>query len=172
MAIRVLDRVVNGLSINAGPCLTGERSLGGTNEAVAEGLAAWVKRCPHLSGYFRILFDRYGLDAGPICEQAVEMHREKHSPDGGVEDDLIRPEVEYVCRHEMACCVEDLLDRRAGFLDWNPEKRLERLRYGAAIIRAELGLSGEEFEAQFVSYRAHLARFHTLQGSYRSTLAR
>ena len=54
------------------------------------------------------------------------------------------------------------MDRRAGFLYWNTEKRLERLRYGAHVIRAELDLTEEEFEAQLVAYREHLNRFHSL----------
>jgi glycerol-3-phosphate dehydrogenase len=62
----------------------------------------------------------------------------------------------------MVCTVEDLLERRAGFLYWSPEKRLERLRYGATVIRAELGLSTEEFEHQFAAYKEHLARLHSL----------
>jgi hypothetical protein len=62
----------------------------------------------------------------------------------------------------MVCTVEDLLERRAGFLYWSPEKRLERLRYGAPVIRAELGLTKEEFEHQFAAYGEHLARFHSL----------
>jgi glycerol-3-phosphate dehydrogenase len=74
----------------------------------------------------------------------------------------IRAEVQYVCRHEMVCTLEDLIDRRAGFLFWNAEKRLERLRHGAQVIRAELDLSEAEFEAQWLAYRAHLARFHSL----------
>jgi hypothetical protein len=62
----------------------------------------------------------------------------------------------------MVCTVEDLLERRAGFLYWNPEKRLERLRYGAPVIRAELALPEEEFEHQFDAYEEYLARFHSL----------
>lgn len=42
-----------------------------------------------------------------------------------------------------------------------PAWRLERLRYGAHVIREELGLSEDEFETQFEAYRRHLARFHT-----------
>ena len=42
------------------------------------------------------------------------------------------------------------------------EKSLKRLRYGANVIRTELDLTEPEFESQFVSYRAHLQRFHSL----------
>jgi hypothetical protein len=55
-----------------------------------------------------------------------------------------------------------LIDRRAGFLYWNAEKRLERLRHGAQVIRAELDLSEPEFESQWLAYREHLKRFHSL----------
>ena len=62
----------------------------------------------------------------------------------------------------MVCTLEDLIDRRAGFLYWNAEKRLERLRHGAHIIRTELDMSESEFESQWLAYREHLRRFHSL----------
>jgi glycerol-3-phosphate dehydrogenase len=53
MAIRVLDRVIDkiGGEKNWPGCRTHELSIGGTNEAVAEGLAYWVKRYPRLAWY-------------------------------------------------------------------------------------------------------------------------
>jgi glycerol-3-phosphate dehydrogenase len=100
------------------------------------------------------LYRRYGLDANEICAQITQESDPTAEP--------IRAEVQYVCRHEMVCTLEDLIDRRAGFLYWNAEKRLERLRYGAHIIRAELDLSEAEFESQLLAYREHLQRFHSL----------
>src|SRR5215207_11664334 len=73
----------------------------------------------------------------------------------------IRAEVRYVCRNEMVCTLEDLLERRAGFLYWSAEQRLERARYGARVIRPELDLTEKEFEDQFARYREHLTRFHS-----------
>ena len=84
--------------------------------------------------------------AGDLFRGAASIQR-KQNPDPRAEP--IRAEVQYVCRHEMVCTLEDLFDRRAGFLYWNPEKRLERLRHGAHVIREELGLSEAEFEEQF-----------------------
>jgi glycerol-3-phosphate dehydrogenase len=104
-----------------------------------------------------VLYQRYGLDANEICAEVVCIH-EGTDPTA----EPIRAEVEYVCRHEMVCTLEDLIDRRAGFLYWNAEKRLERLRYGASVIRTELDLTESEFESQFLSYRTHLERFHSL----------
>jgi glycerol-3-phosphate dehydrogenase len=40
----------------------------------------------------------------------------------------------HVCCNEMVCTLEDLLERRAGFLYWNSEKRLERVRNGARVF--------------------------------------
>ena len=74
----------------------------------------------------------------------------------------MRAEVQYVCRNEMACTLEDLVERRAGFLHWNNEMRLESLRHGAQLIRDELDMSQEEFEEQFRHYQDHLRRCHTL----------
>ena len=159
MAIRVLDCVIEKLG---GPttwskCRTHKLSIGGTNEAVAESLAYWVRRCPRLTSYFRVLYQRYGLDANEICAEVVRIH-EGSDPTA----EPIRAEVQYVCRHEMVCTLEDLIDRRAGFLYWNAEKRLERLHYGANVIRTELDLTESEFESQFLSYRTHIERFHSL----------
>ena len=155
-AERVLDRVIKriGRDPSWSNCNTHRVSIGGTNEAVAESLAYWVRRCPRLTSYFRVLYQRYGLDADGICAQITQESDPAAEP--------IRAEVQYVCRHEMVCTLEDLIDRRAGFLYWNAEKRLERLRYGAHIIRTELDLSEDEFESQLLAYRDHLKRFHSL----------
>ena len=156
-AARVLDRVMKltGRDRAWSDCKTDKVSIGGTNEAVAESLAYWVRRCPKLTSYVRVLYRRYGLDADEICAEVTRIHA-----DGSAEP--IRAEVQYVCRHEMVCTLEDLIDRRAGFLYWNAEKRLERLRYGAEVIRTELDLSEAEFESQWLGYRDHLERFHSL----------
>jgi glycerol-3-phosphate dehydrogenase len=166
MAIRVLDRVIEqiGGATTWSRCCTHRLSIGGTNEAVAEGLAYWVKRYPRLSWYFQILYQRYGLDASTICGEAMAIHKGLH-PDPRAEP--IRAEVQYVCRNEMVCTLEDLIERRAGFLYWNSEQRLERARYGARVIRAELDLTENEYEDQFARYREHLTRFHSLPGSLR-----
>lgn len=158
-AVRVLDRVIKMIGHNPAwsNCKTDQVSIGGTNEAVAESLAYWVRRCPKLTSYFRVLYQRYGLDADDICAEVTRIH-EGSDPTA----EPIRAEVQYVCRHEMVCTLEDLIDRRAGFLYWNVEKRLERLRYGAHIIRTELDLSEAEFESQWLAYREHLQRFHSL----------
>jgi glycerol-3-phosphate dehydrogenase len=158
-AVRVLDRVIKliGRDPAWSECKTHRVSIGGTNEAVAESLAYWVRRCPKLTSYFRVLYQRYGLDADEICAQVIRIH---YGSDPTAEP--IRAEVQYVCRHEMVCTLEDLIDRRAGFLYWNAEKRLERLRHGANVIRTELDLSESAFESQFVAYREHLQRFHSL----------
>jgi len=164
MAIRVLDRVIEeiGGSTTWSRCRTHRLSIGGTNEAVAEGLAYWGKRYPRLAWYFQILYQRYGLDAHTICAEAMAIHKGL-DPDPRAEP--IRAEVRYVCRNEIVCTLEDLLERRAGFLYWSSEQRLERARYGARVIRAELDLTEKEFEHQFARYKEHLTRFHSLPGS-------
>jgi glycerol-3-phosphate dehydrogenase len=112
-----------------------------------------------MKDYFRTLYFRYGVDADEICAEVHRIHCGEH-PDPRAEP--IRAEVEYVCRHEMTCTLEDLVERRAGYLYWNPEKRLERLRYGQQVIQEELDLSAETFEGQFTAYAQYLQQFHTL----------
>jgi glycerol-3-phosphate dehydrogenase len=161
MALRVLKKVIAliGERRRWKKSVTHLRSLGGTNEAVAEGLAYWVKQENSLASYFRTLYQRYGSDAHGICAEALRIHRGQHSDPHA---EPIRAEVEYVCRQEMVCTLEDLIERRAGFLSWSMERRLERLRHGAHLITAELGLTQEEFEAQYLAYEAYLQRFHAL----------
>jgi glycerol-3-phosphate dehydrogenase len=160
-AMRVLDRVIKMIGRDSAwsACKTHKLSIGGTNEAIAESLSHWVRRCPKLTSYFRVLYERYGLDAHEICGEIIRIQENRDSDPTA---EPIRAEVQYVCRHEMVCKLEDLMDRRAGFLYWNAEKRIERLRYGAQVIRSELDLSEDEFEAQLVAYRKHLERFHSL----------
>ena len=161
IAIRVLDRIVKTISPSGVwlPCETNKLSIGGTDEEVAEGLGHWIRRYPQLARYFRILYQRYGLDAHNICAEAIKIFLGEHSDPRA---EPIRAEVQYVCRNEMACTLEDLVERRAGFLYWNNETRLERLRYGAHMIRDELDMSEEEFEEQYRHYQEHLKRFHIL----------
>ena len=160
-AVRVLARVIKliGRDPAWSNCKTDKVSIGGTNEAVAESLAYWVRRCPRLTSYFRVLYRRYGLDAHEICAEVTRIHDD---PGSDPTAEPIRAEVQYVCRHEMVCTLEDLIDRRAGFLYWSAEKRLERLRYGAQVIRTELDLTEAEYESQWLAYREHLKRFHSL----------
>jgi glycerol-3-phosphate dehydrogenase len=77
MALRVLKKVIAriGRRRHWKKSVTHLRSLGGTNEAVAEGLAYWVKQENSLASYFRTLYQRYGLDAHGICAEALRIHR-------------------------------------------------------------------------------------------------
>ncbi len=161
IAIRILDCVTKTMN-HAGvwsPCLTHKLPIGGANEEVVEGLAYWVQRCPQLARYFQPLYQRYGVDANTICAEAKKTFISEHIDSRA---DLIRAEIRYVCRNEMACTLEDLVERRAGFLHWNNETRLERLRYGARMIRYELGMSEEEFAEQYRHYQEYLECSHTL----------
>ncbi len=161
MAQRVLKHVAPRLRPQAPlrPCATATTPIGGDNEQVAEGLAQWVRACPKLADYIRILFERYGLDAHRICPEATAIALGRH-PDPLAEP--IRAEVKYVCRHEMVCNVEDLIERRAGFLHWDAETRIERLHHGARMICEELGIGAEEFQNQVAAYGQYLATFHAI----------
>ena len=68
----------------------------------------------------------------------------------------------YVCRSEMACTLEDIVERRVAPLSWSRRQRLEYLRRAAPVIRRELEMGEEEFEAQYDDYRRNLRRYHTL----------
>ncbi len=99
------------------------------------------------------------MDAHAICAEAMKIFLGEH-PDSRA--GLIRAEMRYVCRHEMACTLEDLVERRAGFLHWNNETRLEYLWHQADAICEELDVSEEEFVEQYRNYQEYLKRSHTL----------
>jgi hypothetical protein len=62
----------------------------------------------------------------------------------------------------MVCTIEDLMERRAGYLNWNPKKRLERLLAGGFIIKKELGLKESEYFEQVENYKKYLNEFHAI----------
>jgi glycerol-3-phosphate dehydrogenase len=161
IAIRVLERVIKKLGhwYACLPCRTHRLSIGGSSNDIAEGLAHWVRLCPQLAGYFRTLYQRYGLDAHSICAEAQQIFLGEHREPG------VKPawaELRYICCHEMVCTLEDLSERRIGFLGWNNEMRLGHLRHEERIIREELDMSQEEFAEQYRHYQKHLRQSHAL----------
>jgi glycerol-3-phosphate dehydrogenase len=161
IAIRVLDRVMKKLSHSYAwlPCRTHRLSIGGSDGEIAEGLAHWVRLCPQLAGYFRTLYQRYGLDAHSICAEALKIFLGEHR---NPRANPAWAELQYICCNEMPCTLEDLVERRIGFLGWNNEMRLGRLRYEERVIRDELNMSKEEFKEQYRHYQEYLRRSHTL----------
>ena len=71
-------------------------------------------------------------------------------------------EIAYVCRNEMVCTLEDLMERRLASLSWNNEERLERLRNLSVLIRDEMGMEEEEFEKGYRDYQQYLNRLHSV----------
>lgn len=71
-------------------------------------------------------------------------------------------ELEYFCRNEMACTLEDLVERRFDGLHWNNDERLKQLRQFKDEICDCLGMSEREFEKEYIEYRQYLKRFHEL----------
>ncbi|MFC1964111.1 FAD-dependent oxidoreductase [Chloroflexota bacterium] len=159
IAIRVLDRVVKrlGHSYKWLPCRTHSISIGGSDDEIAEGLSYWVRLCPQLAGYFRTLYQRYGIDAYSICAEAMKIFLSKYRS-----VNTAWAELRYICRSEMVCTLEDLAERRIGFLDWNSEMRLGYLRHEECIIRDELDMSQEEYAEQYRNYQKYLRQSHTL----------
>ena len=160
LASRVLDQLVKKMGSDGwGPCRTHQVPVGGGNEEMAAGLRYWVRRCPRLTGYFQTLYQRYGVDADRICAEATRIFLADGSGSAG---DPVHAEVRYICRSEMVCTLQDLVEQRAGFLSWSNEMRLQRLRDSERVICDELEISEDEFEQQYRDYQGHLQRSHTL----------
>jgi glycerol-3-phosphate dehydrogenase len=65
--------------------------------------------------------------------------------------------IEYVCQHEMACTIEDIVERRMEPLRWRknilhtlPHKR----------ICKSMGIGHKEYDRQKESYKKHFKRYH------------
>lgn len=144
------------------PCQTHRLPVGGGGEESAERLAYWVRQYPRWMDHLRTLYQRYGAEAHTLCSEAVALTRRRRVD---LSDALTCAEVRHLCRREMVCTLTDLIDRRASALAWNSAKRLRYLRRLSQVIRDELDMDEETFEAQCRDYQNHLTQFHALPGS-------
>lgn len=94
------------------------------------------------------------LSIGGAGDETGEVHGQGHL--------TVTAEIEKACRNEMACCLEDLVERRFDSLHWSNEKRLQQLRFHKDAICGELGLDELEFEEEYAEYQRYLKRFHEL----------
>ena len=161
IAMRVLNRVMEklGHSYRWLPCRTDRISIGSGDGEISRSLAHWIRLCPRLAEYFRTLYQRYGIDSYSICAEAIKIFLGKYR------DSRANPtsaELRYICRSEMVSTLEDLAERRIGFLNWNNEMRLAHLRQQECVIRDALDISQEEFAEQYRHYQKHLGQLHTL----------
>ncbi|MBI4296882.1 MAG: glycerol-3-phosphate dehydrogenase/oxidase, partial [Chloroflexi bacterium] len=161
MAYRVLKQVARTVGERRvhSQCQTDKLSIGGTNEEVAEGYAYWVRQCPELRGYFLAMYQRYGLDAHDICAQVTKAFLSGGHDQMG---EMTMAELEYICRNEMPCTLEDLVERRAAFLHWDSTKRLEQLQCVKTTISKELDIDEDEYRQGYRDYQDYLKRFHTV----------
>ena len=159
-AIRVLKHVINQLGGSNIwlPCRTHRLPICTDREDAEESHPRNRKDSP-LRESLRNLYRQIGLDDHAIRLETLHIIRRAHS---NPETELIHAELRYMCRREMVCTLEDLIDRRIGSLSWDNKKRLATLRRAGHIIREELDMSKEEFESQYHSYQVHLKRHHTL----------
>lgn len=74
----------------------------------------------------------------------------------------VRSQLENACGSEMACTLEDLVERRFDSLHWSNEERLKHLHQFKDAICNELGINDPEFEEEYAAYRQYLKKFHAL----------
>lgn len=70
--------------------------------------------------------------------------------------------LEYFCGNEMACTLEDLVERRLDCLHWSNEKRLKQLRQFKSEICDCLDMNDREFEEELAEYQNYSKTFHEL----------
>ena len=155
LAERVLDRLTAGSDgmDRWSACRTDSVPIGGADPADAAGPE--VRMPSALAGHFEALHARYGPGAREII--AGMTADESGSP--------FPAEARYVCRNEMACTLEDIVERRVAPLSWSSGQRLEYLRLAAPVIRRELEMGEEEFASGYEGYRRNLGRYHALPDS-------
>ena len=160
LAERVLDRLTEGADgmDRWSACRTDRVAIGGAGPADAAGPGARASGSGALAGHLETLYARYGPGAREII---AGITADENGPP-------FQAEVRYVCRNEMACTLEDIVERRVAPLSWSSGQRLEYLRQVAPVIRHELEMDEEEFASRYQDYRRNLRRYHALPDSVAS----
>ena len=88
------------------------------------------------------------------------------------EHPMIRAEVVYAVREELAATVEDVLARRVGvqFYSWRSAR--EAAPVVGAILGAELGWNDDQIQSAVNAYVSHINRLLDLAGLPRETSAK
>lgn len=170
MAEDTIDVVEKSLGKVAGDCPTRHHVLYGGEDWTTEywqQLVNTYKVAPDLAQH---LSTKYGTAAGNILDLVkVEASLGERIIS---EHPMIRAEVVYAVREELAATIEDLLARRVGvqFYSWRSAR--EAAPVVGAILGAELGWSDDQIQSAVNAYVSHINRLLDLAGLPQETSAK
>jgi glycerol-3-phosphate dehydrogenase len=162
MAQDTIDAVQKQLGVPLTACSTPNHPLAGSDGYTA--------------GYWTTLVRDYGISEesarhlaakfGTHAERLLDLTRESPDLRSAVVDCLpvLRAEVVYCVRNEMAMTIEDILFRRTGVQLFSWRAAIEAAPAVAAILRDELGWSREDEESAIQAYVTKIDRFLRLAG--------
>jgi glycerol-3-phosphate dehydrogenase len=135
------------------------------------------------SDYWKKLVEKYGITEqvanhlagkfGTRAQVILELARQSHDLRQSVAPGLpvIRAEVVFCVRNEMALTIEDILFRRTGVQLFSWQAAIRAAPAIASILREELDWSADEEQAAVLQYQEKLTRFLDLAGLKKVSVA-
>lgn len=163
MAERVVDLVCRQLGVTSGPCRTDTVTLPNGDcgpEELAEMEQTLRERLPQLGGAGAARLVRlHGGGCRRIMARIAERPAEATVLPGPTP--LLRAEIEHALDEEMACTLQDLLERRARLLLFDSEQGLAAAGAAAEIAAARLGWDARRTATEIDDYRRLAARLRS-----------
>jgi len=170
MAEDTINVVEKSLGRVAGDCPTRHHVLYGSEDWTSEYWQQLVNTYKVVPDLAQHLSAKFGTAAGDILDLVkVDASLGERIIS---EHPMIRAEVVYAVREELAATVEDVLARRVGvqFYSWRSAR--EAAPEVGAILGAELGWNDDQIQAAVEAYVSHINRLLDLAGLPRETSAR
>lgn len=146
------------LGDSAGTPLSGGDFSGDVDALASHLRQRWKPLSPHVA---QRLASMYGTNAewiaGALCADPVLA---EETPDG---TGLTRAEVLYNVRQEMACTLEDVLERRTRLFLWDRRNGLDAAPRVADWLAEWLGWDANRKQRELDAYRAHVADVKTFR---------
>lgn len=143
-------------------CLTKDYALAGAERYTPDYWRVLVQEhgiseetALHLAG-------KFGTNAPNVLKLARETPELTQPLAAGVP--VLRAEVVYCARNEMACTIEDILARRVGLQLYSWRAAIQAAPAAASLLRAELGWSGEAERSAIDAYTGKIERLLQLAG--------
>jgi glycerol-3-phosphate dehydrogenase len=169
MAEDTIDAVQRQLCIPKTECLTKNHPLIGTEGYTADYWQVLVKEYGVSKDTARHLAEKFGTRGPRVLELAREIPALAEPLLDG--SPLLRAEVTYCARNEMALTIEDVLFRRLGVQVYGWRDAIRTAPAVASILRAELGWSAQAEQHAIEQYVGKINRYLQLAGLSAETAA-
>ena len=169
MAEDTINAVQQQLGIPKSECPTRNHPLAGSEGYTPEYWKSLVEECGISQDTARHLSEKFGTRAPQILDLARQIPALAEPVLGG--SPVLRAEVAYCARNEMALTIEDVLFRRVGLQLYSWREAIHAAPAVAAILRAELGWSADTEQNAIDQYVGKINRFLQLAGLSPETTA-